>query len=206
VAVVLAGQYQAGQAEVGGRLLDDPGHRGGNLAVSARFWPGDPAVRDPPADGEGKQAADPVRRLGLGARINLRVVDPQLCPQRHLPGDDEFLAQVHGAAGDDRDKLACREPGKELVAEVLPELVFAWCCPPRLAGVPEPGDHPPDLRQDTAFGAALGVDEAAEGRPARQAVLGGDGPLGLVQGGELTGPQPPPGLQLEVPQVRMGRQ
>src|SRR6185437_1207078 len=125
---------------------------------------GDPAVRDPRADGEGEQAVNPVRRLSLGVRIHLHAVDPQLCPQRHLPGDDEFLAQVHGAAGDDRDELVCRELGQEFVAEVLSELVFAWCCPPRLAGVLEPGDYPPYLRQDTAFRAAPGADEAAEGR------------------------------------------
>src|SRR6185437_6855329 len=86
---------------------------------------------------------------------------------------------------------------QEAVVEVLPELVLTGRGPARLVGVAEPVDDPVDVGQ----GVALRDAGLLERGPAGQAVLAGDGGLGIVQGGELPRGQAALGLELEVPEA-----
>jgi len=110
--------------------------------------------------------------------VDLPASQLDLDGQRRGVGYDVFLPQVRGHARDRLDQLVNADRGEELVVEVQPQFLIVRCRPARRAGVSEPGDDPSQLRQRTAFRLGLTADEDLERRPARLAMLPGDGNLG----------------------------
>jgi hypothetical protein len=89
---------------------------------------------------------------------------------------------------------------------MLPQFVVTWGQTAGSVGARESADDPADLVECTGGGRlapGLALDVLLERSPAGQAVLAGDGQLGVVQGGELPCGQAALGLELEVAQVRL---
>ena len=156
---------------------------------------------DPAAQGKPPYPGNAVRRVGLHCRDELQAGEPDLRGQRRRGGDDITSAQLRGHPGEGRDQLAGRNPPEELVAEMLSQLADARRHPASGIGVPEPVNHPPQLRQHMASLAGLSLNELLERLPARLAMLPRDGQLSLIQRGELSGGQAAFRLQLQVPQA-----
>jgi hypothetical protein len=103
--------------------------------------------------------------------------------QRRRSDHDEFAAQVRGHLADLFDQGAGRDHSQEAIVEMLPELVLLGSRPARGVGAGKTGDHPAQLGQGVAF--RRGGADLLQPGPAGQAMLPGDGRLGLMQGGEF---------------------
>ena len=202
--VVAAGQEEGSQAQFGEGLLGDGCYFGGHLTLGTDRGFGDPGIAHPAADRESAQAGQTVRRVGLGDRDVVHALELNVGPHRGLAEDHRVAAQVRGHVTDRLDQGGRRERGQEVLVEVLVELVVFRGLPAGLVGRLEAGDDPAELVQGVAVRCV--ADALLEGGPGRQAVLAGDGDLGVVQGGELTRGQAALGLELEVAKARVAGQ
>src|SRR5689334_12508255 len=173
---------------------------GGSPRVRAGGGSFTPGAGDPVAEREAAQAGQPVRRRRVGRRHQPHAGQLDLGLERRLADDDELAAQARlaGLFG----QGAGRDRGQETVVEVLAELVLAGCRPARAAGPGEPLGHPEQVSEGRATGGA-GLFQPG---PAGQAVLAGDGDLGVVQGDELARGQAVFRLEFQVTQARPGGQ
>ena len=197
-----AGEDQADQAEFGKRLVRHPGHRGGNVAGGAGGRRRGARVGDFRAEAVEPQASEPVRRLGLDRRVDLKT-PAQLGPglQRPVEGDDEFLTETLRLPGQRRDQVAWWNLAQETVVEVLSHLFIRRSHPRRAVGTSEAGDHPAQLFDRVPGRTRLALEKLLERGPAGQAVLTGDSQLGLVQGGKLARGHAALRLKSQVPEA-----
>ena len=142
-----------------------------------------------------------LRRLGLGGRLHPQSVDLGAHAERGLPADGQRRAELPGHLGERAGQRRRRDQGQEVIVEVGAQLGLVRGGPARITGPAVPGQHPAHLTERGAWLAGPGVDGMLQHGPAGQAVLPGDGQLRVVQRAELTGGQPPFGLQLEEAQI-----
>jgi hypothetical protein len=134
----------------------------------------------------------------LGGRLDSQRADAGSDVRRSGRCNGQVLPEVGHRRAQRPGHGRRRHQSQVVVGEVFPQFGLGGWPPGGRAGAAEAGDHPADLGQRRV---GLAGDRRLERGPAGQAVLAGDGQLGIVQGGELARAEASFRLELEVAQA-----